>query len=119
MSLKICLSAILTFIFVISAQAKTAEIESLVGEIQDKIFAGESLLLNIIGVLCGFFGGVALLQLVAQAYSTELFRFPVIIYPSRLVVSALLMLSFIGIAQFIIYVMIHRLHWSEALKVKE
>jgi len=84
-----------------------------------RIFSGESLLLNGIGIAFGLLAGVGLAYLLAFAYNTELYRFPAVIYPSRLVASAILMMFFIGLAQLIVYRMIRNLDWLEVLKVKE
>jgi len=83
------------------------------------IFSGESLLLNAVGVGLGLWTGVGLAHLLALAYDTELYRFPAIIYPSRLLISAALMFVFVGAAQLLIHRMIRRLPWLDVLKVKE
>jgi putative ABC transport system permease protein len=83
------------------------------------IFSGESHLLNSVGIVLGLIAGIGLSKLVSAAYSTELYRFPSVIYPSRLVISAILMFFFITLAQLIIYRMITRFPWLEVLKVKE
>lgn len=84
-----------------------------------KIFAGESQILNMVGILFGLAGGVGLSHLMAYAYSTELYRFPAVVYPVRLVQAAFLMLLFISLAQLIIYYMVRKLDWLEVMKVKE
>ena len=84
-----------------------------------RIFSGESLLLSAFGILLGAAGGVGLAHLVAWAYNTELYRFPAVIYPSRLLASAGLMIVFVVSAQLIVYRLVCRLAWLEALKVKE
>ena len=84
-----------------------------------RIFSGESGLLNGLGVLLGLGGGIGLAYLLARAYDTELYRFPVAIDPSQLVLGAALMAAFIGAAQLIIYRLIHRLPWLDVMKVKE
>ena len=84
-----------------------------------KIFSGESQLLNSLGILLGLAGGVGLAHIISLAYSTELYRFPAIVYPSRLVFSAALMFVFITLAQLVVYRMIVRLDWLEVMKVKE
>jgi putative ABC transport system permease protein len=83
------------------------------------IFSGESYLLNGVGALFGLFGGIGLTHLMATAYNTELYRFPAIVFPIRLVESAIIMFVFITIAQIIIYFSIRRLDWLEAVKIKE
>jgi len=83
------------------------------------IFAGESLLLNIAGIVLGVFAGIGFTHLIAMAYDTELYRFPVIVRPSRLVASAALMTAFVGVAQLIVYHLIRKLPWLDVLKIKE
>jgi putative ABC transport system permease protein len=83
------------------------------------IFSGESFLLNGVGILVGLGLGVLLTHLLSMAYNTELYRFPVVIYPWRVAQVALLMMAFVGLAQIIIYFMIRGLEWLEALKIKE
>ncbi|MBN1900920.1 ABC transporter permease [Candidatus Sumerlaeota bacterium] len=83
------------------------------------IFAGESQLLNVIGIMAGLAAGIGLSHLIAYTYSTELYRFPAVVYPIRLVQSAILMLIFISLAQLIIYYMVEKLDWLEVMKVKE
>jgi putative ABC transport system permease protein len=84
-----------------------------------KIFSGESFLLNGIGILLGLVLGVGVANLLAMAFNTELYRYPAVIHPSRLLISACLMVFFVGCAQFIVYQMIRGLQWLEVLKVKE
>jgi len=84
-----------------------------------RIFAGESYLLNGVGVLLGLGGGVAYVHLLARLYDTELFRFPVAIYPSHFFITVGLMVLIIGAAQTIVSLLIRRLPWLDVLKVKE
>ena len=83
------------------------------------IFSGESYLLNGFGIALGLLAGIGLAHLLALAYNTELYRFPVVILPSRLLVSALAMLVFITLAQFVVYHLIRALEWLEVLKIRE
>jgi putative ABC transport system permease protein len=83
------------------------------------IFAGESLLLGGAGIVAGLLLGVGLSYLLAQAYSTELYRFPVVIRASSLAQAAGLMSLFLIAAQLVVLYLIHRLDWLDALKVKE
>jgi len=83
------------------------------------IFSGESLLVNIVGIGLGVVAGVGLTHLLARAYDTELYRFPVVIRPVRIVQSALAMLGFVALAQLVVYRLVRRLNWIEVLKVKE
>lgn len=83
------------------------------------IFSGESFLINGAGVLIGLLGGVGMTHLLSMAYNTELYRFPAIVYPSRLVEGVVIMAAFIVLAQLIAYVMLRRMDWLESLKIKE
>ena len=83
------------------------------------IFSGESQLLSSVGIVTGLVAGIGLSRFLSKAYSTELYRFPSVIYPSRMIVTAILMFVFISLAQLIIYRMICKLQWLEVLKVKE
>ena len=67
----------------------------------------------------GLFGGIGLFHLLARAYDTELYRWPVVIYPSKLVLAAVIMIAFISVAQLIIYRMIRKMNWLDVLKIKE
>jgi len=83
------------------------------------IFSGESYLLNVAGIALGLCAGIGMAHLLSRAYNTELYRFPVVIYPSRLAISAAIMLVFITLAQFIVYRLIRKLEWLEVLKIRE
>lgn len=83
------------------------------------IFAGESLIVNAIGIVLGMFAGIGLLHATSAAYDTELYRFPVIVRPDLLVLSAVLMAGFIGVAQLVVYRLIRKLKWTDVLQVKE
>ncbi len=83
------------------------------------LFAGESLLLNGMGILLGLYAGVKLSEGLSLLYSTELYRFPAVILPASLAVSALLMLLFVLLAQWLVFRILSRLDWLESLKVKE
>ncbi|MCP3662489.1 MAG: FtsX-like permease family protein [Gammaproteobacteria bacterium] len=84
-----------------------------------RIFSDESFLLNLFGLLLGLFLGIGLTYLLSYAYSTELYRFPAIILPRTLIYSGLLVMLFIGIAQWLVFRMIKRLNWLSVLNVKE
>jgi len=83
------------------------------------IFSGESYLLNSIGVALGLVAGVGLTTLLAMAFDTELYRFPTVVYPSRVVLTVVIMFAFILVAHAIVHRMIRALPWLEVLSVKE
>ena len=83
------------------------------------IFCGESLLINLLGIFFGLFSGIGLAFLLAMAYNTEIYRFPAIICARDLLVSAILMLFFVVLAQGIVFRLIAKLNWLEALSIKE
>jgi ABC-type antimicrobial peptide transport system permease subunit len=83
------------------------------------IFSGESYLLGGLGIAIGLGLGVGLAHLVSMAYNTGLYRFPAIVTPSRLVMSAALMAVFVGVAQAIVTIAVRRHDWLEALKSRE
>lgn len=83
------------------------------------IFAGETFVLNVIGIGLGMVFGIGLVHLFSLAYSSELFRLPVVLDPSAFLVSGLLMISFTSFSQLIVYRMIRRFPWLTVLKVKE
>ena len=84
-----------------------------------KIFSGECYMLYTIGILLGLGLGILLTHALAAAYSTELYRFPVVIRMENFIWSALLMLFFIAVAQRIVRRLIRKLPWLEVLEVKE
>ena len=84
-----------------------------------RVFAGESLILNGIGIALGLVAGVGLTHLLSMAYNTELYRFPTMIRNVRFFQTAGLMIVFVSLAQIIIFRLVHRLNWLEVLKVKE
>ncbi|MEW6348917.1 MAG: ABC transporter permease [Thermodesulfobacteriota bacterium] len=84
-----------------------------------RIFSHESFLLNGVGVVVGLALGVALAHLITVAYNTELYRFPVVIYPSRVAITAALMTAFVTAAQLIVHRMVKALDMLDVLKVRE
>ncbi len=84
-----------------------------------KIFLGESFILNSIGIVIGLFAGILLAYVMSVAFSTEIYRMPMIIEYDRLAETALIMLCFVTIAQMIIYRMIKKLNWLEVLNARE
>lgn len=83
------------------------------------IFSGESLIVNIFGVMLGLVAGIGLAWFLSRAYSTEIYRFPFVVYPVKVVLTALIMLGFILVAQVTIFYAIRKQNWLEVLKVKE
>ncbi len=84
-----------------------------------RLFAGESFLLNGVGMLFGLGIGIGLAHLFASGYSSELFRFPVRILPSQFLITSAIMACYIILAQLIIYRLVIRFPWLEVLNVKE
>jgi putative ABC transport system permease protein len=84
-----------------------------------KIFFGESIILNCLGIFLGLFGGIYLAYYMSIVFSTEIYRMPVVIRPIRLAETVLIMLTFVLFSQIIIYHIIRRLNWFEVLNVKE
>jgi len=83
------------------------------------LFARESFLVSGAGVALGLWGGVGLAYALAGLYSTELYRFPAVIRPGSIALSAVLMLAFIGLAQLAVFGLVRRLDWLSVLNVKE
>lgn len=83
------------------------------------IFCYELLLLNLIGIFLGWFGGIALVYWIFSSYSTEFFRFPFRIDLGAFFVSSLLLLFFVFCAFLVVGYFLRRLNWLESLKVRE
>lgn len=84
-----------------------------------RIFALESVLLYGLGTVLGLYAGVWYVEFLSVAYSSELFRFPVVIRPERFVHTVLLMGACIVSAQLVVRMLIVKLDWLEVMKVKE
>ncbi|MFH0965557.1 MAG: ABC transporter permease [Planctomycetota bacterium] len=84
-----------------------------------RIFSGESFALNAVGISLGLLAGVGLARVLSLLYDTELYRFPTVVLPSRLALSAGIVLVFVATADQLIGAMIRRLPWSDVLKVRE
>lgn len=84
-----------------------------------KIFFGESLILNSVGIFLGLFVGIYFAYYMSAAFSTEIFRMPMVIKISRLLESALIMFVFVIISQVIIYYIIRKLDWFAVLNARE
>ncbi|MCC6546248.1 ABC transporter permease [Candidatus Sumerlaeota bacterium] len=83
------------------------------------IFAGESAILYTIGSLIGIYTGTLYVHLLVKVYSSEIFRFPAVIRPERMVQSVIVMTCSMILAQFIVYRLIAKMNWIDVLKVKE
>ncbi len=84
-----------------------------------QIVAGESILVNSVGIVAGLGLGILFQYLLVTAYNTEMYRFPFVIYPDRLAQSAAWMIGFVLLAQGVVYRLVRSLDWLEALKIKE
>ena len=84
-----------------------------------KIFFGESMILNSIGIFLGLFVGIYFAYYMSTAFSTEIYRMPMVIKIGRLLQTALIMFVFVIISQVIIYRMIKKLDWFEVLNARE
>ncbi len=83
------------------------------------ILRGEIVLLAMLGIVVGLAAGIGLVHLVATAYDTEMYRFPVVIQVHRLAQTVVIMGLFIGAAQLAIRRMIEKMAWLDALKISE
>ncbi|MEO8376845.1 MAG: ABC transporter permease, partial [Candidatus Sumerlaeota bacterium] len=83
------------------------------------IFAGESAILYTIGSLIGIYTGTLYVHLLVKVYSSEIFRFPAVIRPERMVQSMIVMTCSMVLAQLIVYRLIAKMNWIDVLKVKE
>ncbi len=79
----------------------------------------ESLIVTLLGTLLGMPVGYGLSVLMAKAYDTEMFRFPVVSSPSTYVWTLVLAVVFALIAHLGVQRAIHRMDWLEALQAKE
>jgi putative ABC transport system permease protein len=84
-----------------------------------RLFVGESVALNAVGIVLGLAGGVALARALSRLYSTELYRFPAVVLPESLALTAALMALFVGLAQLAVLRAVYRLDWASVLNVKE
>ncbi len=83
------------------------------------IFAGESYLVNLFGLLAGLGGGTLFTRYMVSFYSTELFRLPALVEGFMLVRAGLLMLAFVTLAMLVISGVIARTRWTEVFKTRE
>ncbi|MCB9849446.1 MAG: ABC transporter permease [Phycisphaerales bacterium] len=73
----------------------------------------------LVGLLLAFPLGYGMVKLVAAAYDSELYRMPVIIRPVTVVLTAVLAVGFLLVAQWIVYRQIAKLDWRAGVQVKE
>lgn len=83
------------------------------------IFSGEILFLGAVGIVCGIGLGMWLSAIIIRAVSTETFRFPLVYSPVRLAIAAATMATFLVLSQLVVYRLIAKLDWREALAAKE
>ena len=84
-----------------------------------KIFFGESFLLNTIGIFLGLIAGIFYCYYISAAFSTEMYRMPVVIRGIRLIEAGLIMYIFVFISQVIIYRFIMKMNWFNILNIRE
>lgn len=83
------------------------------------IFSGESFFLNAVGIIVGIFVGFGFNVMISAQYNTELYRFPVVVKFSSIVLSAAFMILFVSLAQIVVYRMVRSLKWLDVLKTRE
>lgn len=83
------------------------------------IFSGESLLLNVLGITCGWAGGAALTYGICRAYDTEIFRLPFVFNPGIVAIASATMLIFLATSQAALASIVRRLPWLDVLKIRE
>jgi putative ABC transport system permease protein len=83
------------------------------------VFAGESLLLGGLGIIAGIPLGILMITALIKEFSTDIFRFPVVIEIPLLAGSAFIIAVFLLAAQLIVTMMVKRFHWLEVLKAHE
>lgn len=83
------------------------------------VFAGEALLLGLIGIALGVFMGIGMNYGIAVLTNTELFRLPIVVRPQATLIGTGLVLVFVLLAQVELYRRITRLDWLSVLQVKE
>lgn len=84
-----------------------------------KIFFDESMILNCIGIFLGVCLGIYFAYYISIAFSTDLFRMPIVINTKQIVKTCLIMLIFVLTAQTIVYLVIRRLKWFSVLNTNE
>jgi len=79
----------------------------------------ESMIVTLLGTLLGMPIGYGLSVLVAVAYDSEMFRFPVVSSAGTWIWTAVLAIAFGLIAHLLVQRTVHRMDWLEALKAEE
>ncbi len=82
-------------------------------------FTREVLLTGIFGIGFGVLGGIALAHGISSLYSTELYRFPVVVRVETIALACGLMLLFVLAAQAVLYRLILKFDWLSVLNIKE
>ncbi|MBN2562826.1 MAG: ABC transporter permease [Phycisphaerae bacterium] len=83
------------------------------------IFLRQNLAIFVVGLALGLPLGYGMALAAAKGYDTELFRMPVIVKSRTVLVTTLLSLGFVLVAQMFVHRQIHRLDWVEGVKIKE
>jgi putative ABC transport system permease protein len=83
------------------------------------IFLRQNLLVFALGLLASLPLGYGMVQGMAKAYDTELFRMPVIVRWSTIARTGLLAIAFVAAAQWFVHRRICRLDWLEDVQTKE
>lgn len=83
------------------------------------VFAVEAGVLNVLGIGLGLGGGMWLMALLAQAYSTDLYRFPGSVESMNLVFAAVAMTGFVLAALGVVYYLVSKQRWHEVLNTRE
>lgn len=83
------------------------------------IFFRQNMIVFALGLALGLPLGYAMVRGAVQAYDSELFRMPVVVKRQTVVITAVISIVFILIAQAFVYRQILRMDWQEGVKVKE
>ncbi len=84
-----------------------------------RILFDENFLTGALGLVLGIPCGLLMVAGMTKAYTTDLFRFPFHLETKTFVISALLTIGFILIANLAVRIKIHRLDLVETLKARE
>ena len=79
----------------------------------------ENIVTSLVGALIAAPLGYAMILGLAEAYDTELFRMPVLIRPTAVILTLLITTVFLLIVQWTVYRQVCGLNWLEGVKVKE